>query len=273
MLSAAIEESDSAVQERRTKTRPVRNRRKGGIWNSVAELIGTSTPRSRNGPEELPTPRDRGSSFGRTLRRASSADSFNASPRAAQPDCTSSLSVMALLARHDASAGGRLVKEDSPPLLAPNATCRSRSSPAVLGNQSPCNDTCGSDAPPINAGPRLPRRSPSPEDGAPAAWRAESDGHSNARSSASTTLWHGRLGSQPDRKGGTRGGAAQPKASQSLDAGSSHRPAAPPGMGLFGHHGVPADFVSQLVEDDPTPDSVMASAVLKKRLGQRFARP
>ena len=258
MLSAAIEESDSAVQERRAKTRPVRNRRKGGIWNSVAELIG-STPRPTNGPEELPTPRDRGSSFGRTVRRASSAGSFNASPRAAQPDCdcTPSLSVMALLARHDASAGGRLVKEDSPPLLGPNATCRSQSFP-ILGNQSPCNDICGNDAPPMNAGPRLLRRSTSPEDGAPAAWRAESNGHSNARSSASTTLWHGRLGSQPDRKGGTRGGAAQPKASQSLDAGSSQRPAAPPGMGLFGHHGAPAHFVSQLLEDDPsTPDSVL----------------
>ena len=51
---------------------------------------------------------------------------------------------------------------------------------------------------------------------------------SSARSSASTTLWRGRLGGQPDRKGGTRGDAAQPQAPQPLDAGSRARPAAPP---------------------------------------------
>ena len=110
--------------------------------------------------------RNRGSSFGMTLRRASSADSFSASPRAAQPDCTPSHSVMAQLA----CLG---IKEAQP-----IKTCRSRSSPAsrsppVIGAQLPRNDICGNEAAPINAGDRLLRPTPSrlrsPSPGAPAA--------------------------------------------------------------------------------------------------------
>ena len=165
MLSTAIQEADSGVKERRAK-KSVRTGRKGGIWNSVADLLGNTTPRPRNGPEELPMSRNRGSSFGMTLRRASSADSFSASPRAAQPDCTPSHSVMAQLA----CLG---IKEAQP-----IKTCRSRSSPAsrsppVIGAQLPRNDICGNEAAPINAGARLLRPTPSrlrsPSPGAPAA--------------------------------------------------------------------------------------------------------
>ena len=227
MISIALQESDSGVKERRAKTQPVRKGRKGGIWNSVADLLGTaSAPRSRKpSSEELPMPRDRGRRT--TLRRASSADSFDVSPRDAQPDCTPSHSVMAQLARLDVAARGQLVKEDSPPLLTgPNGTCRSRSSP-TFRKQSPFNDMYGNDADPdavlrlLRPTPshlRSPSRQESPDDGTPAVWPAwpaawptESDGHL-------------------------------------------------PGMGLFSYHGAAsADSVSQLEEDDYTPDTVLAS--------------
>ena len=143
-LSTAAEDPDSAVQERRAKKQPVRKGRRGGMWNSVAEMFGTSTPRPRNGEELQQAARVS------TVKRSSS---LNASAGATQPNSTPSRSMNAQLARLGVPVRGGSAY--------PVEDCRSRSSPTVRSLPPRCNDIGGNDVALMKAEPRVLRPPPS----------------------------------------------------------------------------------------------------------------
>lgn len=160
MLSTATHDPDSGVQERWAKKQPVRKGRRGGMWSSVAEMLGSSKPRPGNGEELQQAARVS------TLKRSSSLGSLDASPGATQPNSTPSRSMNPQLERLDVSVRGQLVED------------RSRSSPTVRSLPR-CNDIGGNDAALMKAEPRVLRPPPSrlrpssPEDGTPTARPAD----------------------------------------------------------------------------------------------------
>ena len=143
-LSTATEDPDSGVQERRAKKQPVRKGRRGGMWNSVAEMLGTLTPRPRNGQELQQAARVA------TVKRSFS---LNASAGDTQPSSTPSRGMDAQLARLGVSVRGGSAY--------PVEDCRSRSSPTVRSLPLRCNDIGGNDAALMKAEPRLLRPPPS----------------------------------------------------------------------------------------------------------------
>jgi len=165
-ISIATQDPNSEVQERRAKKQPVRKGRRGGMWNSVAEMLGTSTPRPRNGQEFEQAARvstKRSSSSG-----SLDASNLDASPGATQPNSTPSRRMNAQLARlDDVSVRGQLVED-----------YRSRSSPTVRSLPRH-NDIGGNDSALMKAEPRVLRPPPSrlrpssPKDGKPAARPAD----------------------------------------------------------------------------------------------------
>ena len=146
-LSTATEDPDSGVQERRAKKQPVRKGRRGGMWNSVAEMLGTSTPRPRNGEELQQAARVS------TVKRSSSLGSLNVSAGATQPNSTSSRIMNDQLARLGVPVRGGSAY--------PVEDCRSRSSPTVRSLPPRCNDIGGNDVALMKAEPRVLRPPPS----------------------------------------------------------------------------------------------------------------
>lgn len=120
------------------------------MWNSVADLLSSTS---------TPIPWNANGSAGSPIKRSWSEGSFDVSGRTehvAESDHVLPHSVVARLARSDAPARGQPVKENSPPLLRPNGTCRSQTSP-VYRSKEACDDVCGNNAAPMKTPPLLLR--------------------------------------------------------------------------------------------------------------------